>query len=96
MYHGEVFCPVITEQEAFDDDGNSLGIQPVNPHQIVAARHGLRCSDRTSVAISDRPLAPGIESFYCTSNTSQPFENADADPEVGVIWFEELVEEDVV
>jgi len=93
MYHGELFCAVIVEQETFDDEGLSLGMQPVNPHVVVAARHGLRVSDRTSAKASDRPLAPEIESFYCSANTAGPFEAADADPDVGVIWYEEVVDE---
>jgi len=89
MVHGELFCQVIIEQETFDDDGNSLGIQPVNPHVITATRHGLRVSDRTSAKAADRSLSPNIESFYCSANTAGPFESADADPEIGVIWYEQ-------
>jgi len=92
-YEGEGFCEVITEQEAFDENGDSLGIQPVNPHIITLARHGLRCSDLTSAEIADRPLTPGIECFKLSANGPEPFESADADPEVGIIWWEEFVNE---
>ena len=91
MWIGEIFCQVISEQEQFDENGDSLGVLPVNPHIVTATRHGLRCSDRTDAATADRPLVPGIESFYCSANTEAPFLAADADPAIGVIWYEEEV-----
>jgi len=93
MFEGEIFCEVISEQEQFDEDGGSLGIQPVSPHIVTATRHGLRCSDRTDAAAADRPLVPEIESFYCTANDAGPFESADADPAIGVLWYEEIIDE---
>lgn len=62
-----------------------------DPH--VAEYPGLRVSDRTAVPVADRPLGPNIESFYCTADTNAPFLAVDADPIVGVFWWDEVPNE---